>query len=128
MSHATAYIDNLGSDLENLYPGGNVTLPELLLLKKLSTTIREKDYDVKHLTKQQQRDWQPNDDDIPSLVESINFWHSCQPKRPRKEWGRVDRQISFEATAKEQLCLGLLAKITSMKPRRRNASKKNITY
>tara|TARA_R110001606_G_scaffold160760_1_gene304759 strand:+ start:979 stop:1365 length:387 start_codon:yes stop_codon:yes gene_type:complete len=128
MSYASAFIDNLGPDLENLYPGGNVSLPELMLLKKLSKTIEEKDYGVKHLTKRQQREWQPIDDDIPSLVESINFWRSCQPKRPEKEWGAVDYQLSIEAAMKEQLCLGLLAKITSMKPRRRNVSKKNITY
>jgi hypothetical protein len=126
---AATFIDNLGDGLGNIYPeGGHVTLPELMLLKKLSSTIREKDYDVKHMTKQEQKDWQPTDDDIPSLVESINFWHSCQPKRPEKEWGALDYQLSIEAQMKEDLCLGLLAKIPSMIPRRRNVSKKNITY
>ena len=125
---ASAFIDNLGDDLQSFYPDGHVSLPELMMLKKLSNTIKEKDYDVKHMTKQEQQEWRPTDDDIPSLVESIKFWNSCQPKRPEKEWGSLDYQISLEASAKESLCLGMLAKIPSMIPRRRNVSKKGITF
>lgn len=120
---AFVQITNLGKGVKRLHPNGVVEVHELMLLKKLSSTIEENDWGCKHMTIRAMKKWRPTDDDIPSLVESVKFWQLCQPKRPENEWGMLDYKLSREATKKEKACLVLLDKCPSMRLRYKNIVK-----
>tara|TARA_R110002126_G_scaffold104034_1_gene237330 strand:+ start:70 stop:438 length:369 start_codon:yes stop_codon:yes gene_type:complete len=120
---ACAQINNLGKGVKRLHPNGIVEVHELMLLKKLSQTIKVNDWGCRHMTKGAMKKWRPSDEDIPSLVESVKFWQLCQPKRPENEWGALDYKLSREATMKEEACMKLLKKCPSMRFRYSNIVK-----
>ena len=58
---------------------------------------------------------QPDEDEIPSLVESIAFWKQTRPKGDRSKWTELQHKLEIEAIKKEDICTDLLARIPVMK-------------
>jgi hypothetical protein len=87
-------------------------LVDQILTRKLNNYEHE-DFEVeqKKMTWDEWNNWEPGDDDIPSLVESIKFWSiEALPKGNKSTWNKLQREIANECYKKELICYELLGK------------------
>ncbi len=80
-------------------------------IKELNEAHDYLEYVEKPMERSEWMNWEPEEDDIYSLVESIKYWsQTAYPKRPRSEWGEVDMALAVKCKEKELVCLELLGK------------------
>jgi len=48
------------------------------------------------------------EEDIPSLIESIKFWSEAKPKKPKKKWTKLDYALEEERHKKEMILIQML--------------------
>ena len=54
--------------------------------------------------------YEPDEDMVPSLVESIKFWQNARPTGDSSDWTRFKWALYHQIKSKELLCLKLLEK------------------
>lgn len=87
-------------------------LVEQILTRKLANYEHEEfEIEPKKMTWDEWNSWEPGDDDIPALVESIKFWSmEALPKGDERTWNKLQREIVNECRKKELICYELLGK------------------
>ncbi len=54
--------------------------------------------------------YEPDEDMIPSLVESVKFWQNARPSGDSADWTRFKWTLYYQIKSKELICLNLLGK------------------
>lgn len=77
------------------------------------------DFEYSNMTIGEWIDWNPTEEDIPSLVESIKYWKGITEDMTRKlgnadAWSEMSCKIYVEAVKKEKICVELLGRIPDM--------------
>ena len=97
-------------DITKLFPDGSLELSDIVILKRISRHCQTNDFGHDCKTTQEWKSWNPTNEDIPSLIESIRFWESLFPKRHKNKWGPIDFQIYSECQKKSIICQTLLSR------------------
>ncbi len=55
--------------------------------------------------------WEPTEDDLPRIIESIKYWSGdALPRGDKKNWNKLQKEIANECYKKELICYELLGK------------------
>ena len=86
-------------------------LSKRILSKKVEDHCERNDYDVFEL--KDHTNFNPSQDMIPSLIESIRFWESQKPKGNPNDWNKLKWTLFYQIKAKIAICRDLLGKADS---------------
>ena len=92
----------------------NCPMANTILAKKCISFCEENDYEYSPMTFEDFNSWEPTEEDIPGLVESIKFWTNLKPKGERDTWSKLQFKLYAEAVKKEKMLLNTLNKVENI--------------
>lgn len=90
------------------------TICNQILERKAKQFVEENNYDYQQISYDEWKNYNPTEEDIVSIVESISYWSNFTPPGKAENWTKLQVEMYLEAKKKEKMCVDLLGRIPNM--------------